>query len=79
MIRILGYVGTITLELYLLHVKVQSYLDSLLPKTLLASVLTNILAVLLSLLLALLVNKTDKKIQQLFIKRKQLHEDNRGK
>ena len=72
-LRVLGWIGTLTLELYLLHEKVLSYLESLLPKSFFVSVITNILAVVIALLLAFLVSKAAKRIQQSMFKRKQAY------
>ena len=69
---VVRYIGTITLELYLLHVKVLTYLDSLLPKSTLFSILSNILAVFISLVLAHLVNKAAKKCVQILSKHKRM-------
>lgn len=70
LMRAMRYLGTITLELYLLHVKVLAYLDSLLPKNAFISILSNILAVFISLVLAYLVNKAAKQCVQILSKRK---------
>lgn len=62
----LTYIGTITLELYLVHVKIRSYLDSFISQNFVESFLVNIAAVVLAFLVAELVRRIVKRISCFF-------------